>query len=295
MGQLLQGRASGLAPLSLCSRRRVKALSGAAALFLLASTGACAGTNTASRVLTVTDWTLLARAEESLIKDCMAAHGFSYYGLPYAADPGLVPPVPYLLTVDQAKTTKNIGDDPAKLVSYLNSLTPAERTAFQTALGGPEHYGPQLIVDLPQGGQEGHSISGCQASSERTLFGSFRTWYTSVALLQNYGAVVQSAVMSAPNYRRALQQWRQCVERFGFNWQSPSAAVPAAIGPAATHESTIETSCLALSGLIDIARRDGAYYRKRLPDEYRKEVTLYHSLAAAALSRAGRIVSSEPK
>ncbi|CAN5638574.1 hypothetical protein BH10ACT3_BH10ACT3_15900 [soil metagenome] len=187
----------------------------------------------------------LTRESNALTRDCMIESGFSDYPVsvpPLGPPPPLTRPLP-ALTVEQAQAD---GYEPTSLhepsvdwvdpvVDYFGRLTAAEATAFQVA------------------------ISECAVQVREVLFGNgFDEYEESRQRLESEMISLFDQFYAASEVRDVFERWSTCMDRTGFEFDTPFDAMDAAMPREETFELQVAGSdarCrLELATEEDIAR-----------------------------------------
>jgi hypothetical protein len=287
-------------------RRSLICLAGALGVLLsaLLATNIGVGTGTAAHAqqpLNTPERGVLFRAEELLTQRCMERAGFRYWPQADVNAPVLFSPVPFRLLTLAFAQEYGFGVQPAEVATttYVEHLPASRQRAFELAFAGSTTTGPQVLVPIPQGGAIGHSADGCQITALDELMGGFTSWYSSITLIENYWAIIQSRVVASHSYNVALRSWRSCTARDGRHWSDPlSAEMPytselrASASPLEKRDAGIVAECQQSSGLTATADQLGQMYESALPAAYRKEVEVNDKLGQAAMLRAQEIIAN---
>lgn len=188
---------------------------------------------------------LLWSAEEELVAACMRRRGFSY--LPNAKDDDPAA-APGHISVDRrgdvpAARSRGYGvaariqegETPNPTIDRnaesLAKLTEAERAAFLEALRGPatSPADPGVrqkveSVPLPGGGAAYWYRDSCLAEARHRLYGTdyeHNELGYSLSFLRNE---LLSAADNDPEYRKALAEWQNCMQKRGFTEDMPQTA-----------------------------------------------------------------------
>lgn len=254
---------------------------------------------------------LLHRAEQELLRACMAAAGFRFRPVPQNPLPE-ARDFPYV--VDDARWAQRYGygsglrrraerlreEDPNRV--YLRGLPAERRRAAVAALNGTPG-GPGLRAELPGGAVIGHSGDGCRVAAWRDLYGDVERWYAASALVDNLGAIRQRRVLTDPRFRAAVPDWADCMRRHGTPYERPGDARAAFLGPGngngtggtdparEVRTAVQEARCADSSGLAALARRLDRSHGEELRQEHRAAVEQVERLRAAALPRARAVLA----
>jgi hypothetical protein len=249
---------------------------------------------------------VLHQAQQYLLRNCMAAHGFRYSPtprLPHAA----LPSFPYV--VDDLAWAKLHGygrdikavldrqdrADPNTL--YYQQLPADKRMTAAATLNGSTLRG--LSVTSPLGGEMSHSSDGCETKSWQQLYGNADDWFRSSTVVLNLDTVRISQVHGSAAFQTAVQPWSQCMRRTGYVVADPGtfeSLREADNGPAAAatdvKAATAEASCALSSGLAKTATRLDRQYGQQLLRQYRGAYELTWRLQVSALPMARRLVAA---
>ncbi|HEY3688665.1 MAG TPA: hypothetical protein VGL93_36840 [Streptosporangiaceae bacterium] len=258
-----------------------------------------AGTHVQSPV-TAAQAGLLERAEQELIRRCMARAGFRYWPVGHPADP-----VPFRYVVDDVAWAGRYGygtalrraaevraaADPNR--RYFTSLPPARQAAAVRALDGTRPAG--LTATLPNGLVVRHSDRGCDVRAQRTLYGNLPRWYASTKITENLPGQRYGLVVSDPRWRAATPAWSACMRRAGYPFATPDeahAAVSAA-PPAGgeRRQAVAEARCAVATGLGALAGRLDREHAARQARRYRVLLAERDKRQRQALPTAERVVA----
>ncbi|WP_105974018.1 hypothetical protein [Streptomyces geranii] len=289
-----------LATLTACGPGDVAAPSGPAA--------PAAADATFPRQATTDELVTLRRAEDILVRRCMARAGFRLPTAPEPARTGTEPPPMALVLADvpwarehgygsrvrtPGETDRLRANDPVG--DYLRALTPQRRgEALRAWQGG----GVDTVeVTLPDGATTGRSTRGCTSEARGELYGDFRTWFGADSVDRGVTSLAMSRAQSDPTYTKALRRWSDCVARRGLPHESPGA-LRAALGDTApvakeVEYAVTEASCAMDSGLAAVAGDVEERHLADVRERYRADVTNARRMRLAALPKAERIVRDE--
>ncbi|WP_203931603.1 hypothetical protein [Virgisporangium ochraceum] len=240
-------------------------------------------------------------AEQLLIRECMARHGFPLWlGEPPPEDEQRM--FPYVLDdVDWARR-HGFGSDIAAAAQdrrrddpnqrYFDGLPPARRAAALVALNGARPEG--LEARLPSGGVVRRSADGCRSEAERRLYGDLQAWYRARRVVANLSVVRSGMVLADPAYAAALPAWARCMRGHGYAVDSPAHLRRTVVDRARDAEvaaAVAEATCAA-AGLAATARDLDARYDAELAQRYRSDIETKRRLELAADPRARAIVAA---
>ncbi|MFI9311398.1 hypothetical protein [Streptomyces triculaminicus] len=171
----------------------------------------------------------LADAEQSLVRDCMARQGLSFFYDP--ADPaGLRAEAAAQnqnLTLDDVARARRegfgpAGDSPEQSASraeerereYLAGLSSQRRDAWGKALMGPPGQ-RRIEVDVPGVGAMKHPTAGCFAKARTELFGDYEKWVRANTFVNTRFQPVDKEVGESPEYEQATSRWSACLRARG--------------------------------------------------------------------------------
>jgi hypothetical protein len=184
------------------------------------------------------DISLLSRADQVLIQQCMQLQGFEYWPVPESQiDP--VVRFPYVLTSVSWARTHGFGGDPGQSSpdmdpneQYFGHLSATRQNVYSNALVGDGPDGPVATVVSPLGGVLGHSALGCQATAEAELYGSFQAWFQASSVVDALPTVWQAMVLNNAQYGQSVSAWSECMRVKGYAYSSPGRAAAAFQRPA---------------------------------------------------------------
>jgi hypothetical protein len=264
---------------------------------------AAAGSRSARNVpaLTEREQNSLYQAEQAAFGDCLRARGFRYWPVPQPA-PSVFQLFPYV--IDNVAWAKAHGFGDGQLSAsgrmasaslntrYIASLSPSRRQALGVAENGDGPHGPGVTVRLPFGVEVGHSTSGCTATAEGILYGSFPGWFRAENVVDSLSALWQADVVSDPRFAAAVRSWSRCMHDSNEPYASPGSAAQAFTSAVramprtrAIRVATAEAECARATGLAATARALNAHYQHIVEVRYRTVILTYRSLAQGALTR----------
>lgn len=276
----------------------------ATGIFLLATVGT-KSPGVPHKEVTAQDVRLLYQAEQILIRDCMAQHGFRYWVIPFSDQTADGPQFPFV--IDNVAWTRRHGFGISQSASVLS---PDPNTAYfeRLPVGRQDHY--VADVDGPEGSQAvqvmmpadyvlGHSSHGCQAWAEGKLYGNYELWFAAVNVTDSLQPLAQAQVLKDPRYLRAVTQWARCMRATGYPYSSPAAAAAAfressksRPRQAGIRAAVAEANCANSTGLAATARRLDTTYADVLGKKYRQEVEACGQLRLDAVPIARAVATS---
>ena len=243
---------------------------------------------------------LVYGAEQALISECMLKAG-----LPYWADStpvvSTVSLFPYGLTDLQWAMSYGFGEAVSEAyahdVAYSDELQGTKLEKYTKAINGAIGGNSNVTVRMPGGAILGHSSNGCQASSDQTLYGSYRQWFTYKALYQAYQGMTEAvAIRRDRSYRSGTDRWSVCMRAVGYKYSTPLQAMNAfpliASTPTTTEISTAvaEVKCMATTGLSEIVMQMIKKDSISLENEHHQVAVEYSRLQEAAVRNAPSIL-----
>lgn len=280
-----------------------------------AGTGTGTGTGTESRSpgqeLTDAEQILVRRAEELLVKKCMARKGFSYWVGPMASvderggygyvldDLGWAKKYGYGGRLEK-KAAKARLNDPN--LAYLEKLSPAEAARYEKALAGDES-GPTLSAELPGGGTVRTPRDSCRADAKDQLYGDFETWFRVKKTAENLTPLFVPDLLRDKRFKKALKAWASCMREAGHPYADPPGVraeleeLTEGLSSGEAHATevelaTAEATCATKSSLAATARTLEREYRDKGLRQYGDEFAAYQRMEVAALPRAEDITGS---
>ncbi|WP_217249211.1 hypothetical protein [Streptomyces sp. AC602_WCS936] len=281
----------------------------------VATTGSSQNTASPSvrkgRELSDAEQILVRRAEQELVKKCMAEAGFKYW----------VGPLP---TVDELKGGGYVLTDPdwaerhgygsrlrEKLQdaqrndpnhAYANALPQEERVRYNKTLGGGPASG-MLTAELPGGGTVQTPADSCQADAKEQLYGDFETWFRAEKTAMNLNSLYVPALLKDKRFTSALTNWATCMREAGHSYADPPeirAKLPDLTEGLSAEEAyatevrlaVAEATCAVETDLADTAHELESEYREKELKRYGEEITAYERMRLAALARAEEITGS---
>lgn len=263
---------------------------------------------------------MLWDAEQLLVRDCMARHGFRYW----VASWNPIPEdreFPYVVDDLAWARRHSYGSDIQQQIGrlrernpnrrYLNSL-PAERRreAFVAVNGeGPRPGATALRADelearLPTGGVVRRSAVSCTSQAQRELYGDLRLWYRVTKIVQNVAGIRKGSVIKDRRFAAAVQTWSACMRERGHPYADPGKARAKALsrppGGPGTRETraaeigiaVAEASCAHTTGLSGTARDLDREYARQFTQKYRPDIATERRMRRDALPRAKRILAA---
>ncbi|GAA2478971.1 hypothetical protein [Streptomyces gobitricini] len=249
---------------------------------------------------------LLHRAEQLLIRDCMAGQGFRYWPAPRLPS-AEYREFPYVVDDERWAAKHGYGREiergherrwrSSEGKRYLDGLPKARRTAYTAALFGSSADTTPLRAEVAMGGTFTHSDQGCAADAWRRLYGDVHTWYRSYQMVNSLPGIRVGRVAEEPEFQAGLAAWRSCMKKSGHPAENPpelrrvrlldTGAGAAAADVAA---ATAEARCARTSGLAATAERLDEHHRKVLYGEHRSAFDTARRMQRDALPTARDVV-----
>jgi hypothetical protein len=263
---------------------------------------------------------LLWDAEQLLLRDCMAEHGFKYWVAPrnpVAEDRDF----PYVVDDMGWARRHGYGSDVLEQITrlraqnpnrrYLEALPAERRRAAFAALNGE---GPrpgavarrpdELEARLPTGGVVRRSAVSCTSQAQRRLYGDLPTWYRVTKVVQNLNGVRKARVIQDPRFTAAVSAWSACMRQRGHPYADPREArakttLNGSAGPrsrkareAEVGTAVAEAACAHAAGLSAVARDLDEKYGRALDEQYRSDFTTERRMQRQALNHAAMITAA---
>ncbi|WP_371661041.1 hypothetical protein [Streptomyces sp. NBC_00280] len=249
---------------------------------------------------------VLHRAEQLLIRDCMADKGFRYWLVPRLPAPDYRE-FPYGIDDAAWAARHGYGRDIERRAErdwktgeekhYLDSLPKARYEVYDDALFGPSEGGNRLKATPPMGGILSHSEKGCAAASWQSLYGDVRAWYRSIQVVNGLPGMRVGRVAEDPAFRSVLTKWRDCMKRRGHVAENPPALRDIRLrdttrGAQAkdVRAAVDEAECGLATGLSSTAKRLDQHYSDVLYGEYRSAYDTARRMQSDALPKARGVV-----
>lgn len=259
-----------------------------------------------SRKPTAAQLDVLHRAEQLLIRDCMADKGFRYWPVPRVPAPDYRE-FPYGIDDETWAARHGYGRDIERRVErdwkdseekrYLDSLPKARYEAYGDALFGPSEGGNRLKATPPMGGVLSHSEKGCAADSWQSLYGDVRAWYRSIQVVNGLPGLRVGRVAEDPAFRSVLAKWRDCMKGRGHVAENPPALRDIRLRDTArgaqakdVRAAVDEAECGRATGLSPTAKRLDRHYSDVLYREYRAAYDTARRMQVNALPKARGVV-----
>ncbi|GGK73621.1 hypothetical protein [Mangrovihabitans endophyticus] len=256
--------------------------------------------------ITADQSTLLDRAEQFLIRDCMRRHGFAYTVVPRATQPRYRD-FPYVVDDPGWARAHGYGTD---LLRRRDAAARAEpntrrwdrmpestRAAALFALNGMPGARTDLTAVLPSGVTTRRSATSCTSQAERRLYDDLPTWYRATRVTENLAPVRIRLVADDARFRRAVARWGRCMADAGHDYDTPAlarAAVLSAVPPMPRRRevalAVTEATCAGQTGLSGTARRLDRQYARTVDGRYATAIADRKRLQRTAIPRAQAVV-----
>jgi hypothetical protein len=268
---------------------------------------------------------LLWAAEEQLVAGCMSKRGFSYLPNGKDDDPDMVPGH---VTVDRRSDVAAAratgyrlaaqiqgGDSPIatsdRNAASLARMTDAERAAFLEALRGPSisPADPSMqrkveSVPLPGGGRAYWYRDSCLAETRRRLYGEDYEHNEIGYGLASLRSELLTMADASPEYRKALDAWRDCMGNRGFHDDQPQGAAKRlaaeyhagklSLDELRTQEVTVataDTECFMTADLGRVRQAAEARAEEVVLARHAEELMAMRRVRDDALARAEAVLS----
>jgi hypothetical protein len=252
------------------------------------------------------------QAEQLIIQRCMAQRGYRYWVQP-ALDAEESMAFRQHVVLDDVGWARKHGYgglikqrvlaakkyDPN--LAYRNSLPPATRTRYITALGGGTSA-RIISARLPGGGQIRKAVGGCTGEADKQLYGDVDAWFHANKIATDLSPLYVPKLIRDQRYTGALGAWSACMRRStGRLYGDPgdiqrdlakrTAAMSAAKAhPAEVRLAVAEATCARAAALPDTIHRLALIYSEPVRRRYAKEITTHNRLQLAALQQAEKII-----
>ncbi|WP_151481285.1 hypothetical protein [Streptomyces albicerus] len=261
------------------------------------------------RELTAAEEILVRRAEQLLIKECMADRGFPYRigALPTVDD--LKGNGAFLTDVGWAQRngygsrlhtrTQHI-DDPNG--AYAKALPRKEGIRYTDALlGSPSSA--MLTAELPTGGTVRTPRDSCLADARGRLYGDFETWFRAEKTATNLTPLYAADLAEDRRFTDAVKQWSACMRTAGHDYATPTKAreglpeLKKGLSEEKAYAVEVrlavaEATCAGRTPLTRTTRALEAEYREKLPSRYDDALAAHQRMSLDALARAEKITGS---
>ncbi|MFG3322564.1 hypothetical protein ACGF3J_31360 [Streptomyces sp. NPDC048171] len=266
--------------------------------------------NTEVRDLTVREEIRIGRAEERLVKECMAEKGHPYWELPV---PG----------VDERKAGRYVTDDVdwARKYGYgrvfeergeeirrtdpttvhINKLRPRERAAYNNALDGDHRK--RMSTELPGGtGTVDAPRGGCANQARSTLYGDAEKWFAARKTIEGILPLYGRDLMEDSRLTKPVAQWARCMKDAGRPFDDPGrlrqerARATADMPSAEAHRfdrtlAVVDATCAGKTSLARTMRALETSYRENVLKRYVKQRDAYRTMRLHALRQAEDVLS----
>ncbi|MDQ0775269.1 hypothetical protein QF026_003735 [Streptomyces aurantiacus] len=262
------------------------------------------------RDLTVEEEIEVERAEQKLLKACMAEKGFPYWEIP-------VPVVDErragLYVMDDVRWAKKYGygrvfqEKAEKIrlthptVTYQNKLPKEKRAAYSRALDGD--WRDAMKVELPGDvGTVETPRGGCANEARKKLYGDPETWFVARRTVTGLMPLYVPDVMKDKSFTVSLKKWSSCMTDAGRPFANPdklreqrtlrTEGMPSAEAyEFDTELAVIDATCAKETSLAEITHSLETKYRAKALKRYGKEHAEYRKMRLHALAEAKQILS----
>ncbi|MDI3417737.1 hypothetical protein [Streptomyces luteolus] len=245
---------------------------------------------------------LLHRAEQILLRDCMRERGFTYRMVaehpvkdarefPYVIDDVAWAREHGHGTDIQRKQRELRRDNPNQ--RYFQSLSPERRAAALEAANGARP--DALTAKTPDGMRLTRSDEGCQAEAERRLYGDLAAWFQARSTLEVLPELTRQRVLEDSGFATAVRPWARCMRAAGHSFDNPAEVrKKLAKQPLPRNEeirlAVAEAQCAHSSGLAKKVKALQKRFDTEFRQRFRSEVNTGQRLQLAAIPRARSIV-----
>ncbi|BAC69523.1 hypothetical protein AQJ43_07460 [Streptomyces avermitilis] len=254
----------------------------------------------------------ISDAEQHLVKQCMARHGYRFW-----EERTLTleesRPVGYVQDDVRWARTHGYGsrimakEDRARLrnpnLAYRASLPTARQSTYDTALDGGR-TATLLKIEAPGGGTITKRSGGCTGEAEKKLYGDPKTWFRADSTVSNLRPLYVGKLLRDQEFSGAVRDWSRCMRRAGHPYRDPNEArqamrehgtrqtraAEARTFAAETRTATADAGCARAASLKSIGKEREAHYVGELSAEYGDALDTYRRLKRAALAHAEQIV-----
>ena len=266
--------------------------------------------NTEVRDLTVREEIRIGRAEERLVKECMAEKGHPYWELPV---PG----------VDERKAGRYVTDDVdwARKYGYgrvfeergeeirrtdpttvhINKLSPRERVAYNKALDGDHRN--RMRTELPGGtGTVDAPRGGCVNQARSTLYGDAEKWFAARKTIEGILPLYGRDLMEDSRLTKPVAHWARCMKDAGRPFDDPGrlreerVRATADMPSAEAHRfdrtlAVVDATCAGKTSLARTMRALETSYRENVLKRYVEQRDAYRTMRLHALRQADDVLS----
>ena len=256
---------------------------------------------------------VLYEAEQKAVAACMNLKGFDYRAEPWT-EPPVTDSVGRAGDLETAKQrgygvveSLNKGEVPLPASANkaaIDGMDPEEKKAWDTALlgdrGDPLHPNPnEVAYAVPGGGNLSYDPKSCVAVGRAAVYGEevrySRVSFGIMQLANDIGSKVQSDGV----YLEALDKWRDCMLKRGYNYPRPGAAIEfinartvlpgvdmTELRSVEIATATADAECYREVSLDDIEKEVRQKYELESERENEALVLEFHELQQNAVDRA---------
>ncbi|WP_144024016.1 hypothetical protein [Amycolatopsis keratiniphila] len=278
---------------------------GALALFVAVDRGPSTGAETVSaQPLASQEKSILHRAEQILLRACMADSGYTYVMVeeepmsflrrfPYVVDDLSWAREHGFGNDDREEVRMRAENDPNK--RYFSGLSAADKAKALAAVNGERPVG--LIATSPAGVEITRSDRGCTSQLEKKLYRELQTWFRAKTVTDGLHVPRRQQVSVDPRFRTALSDWARCMAERGYSFAAPARVHEAfrVRGPEEISAAIAEATCARSTGFASVARDLDAHYEALQGQQYGREIADRLRLERAALPLARAVVESRSR
>ncbi|MET7911985.1 hypothetical protein ABZS98_27695 [Streptomyces avermitilis] len=254
----------------------------------------------------------ISDAEQHLVKQCMARHGYRFWEERTLT---LEESRPVGYVQDDVHWARTYGygsrimakEDRARVrnpnLAYRTSLPTARQSTYDTALDGGR-TATLLKIKAPGGGTITKRSGGCTGEAEKKLYGDPTTWFRTDTTVSNLRPLYVGKLLRDKEFGGAVRDWSRCMRRAGHPYRDPNEArqatrehgtrqtraAEARTFAAETRTATADAGCARAASLKSIGKEREAHYVGELSATYGDALDTYRRLKRAALAHAEQIV-----
>jgi hypothetical protein len=263
------------------------------------------------RKLTDAEQILVQRAEELLVRKCMAGEGFKYWVGPLPTVDDLKGSGYVLTDVDWVKKHGYGSRLQEKIQNaqrndsnhaYANALPQKDRVRYSKALeGGPS--GGMLTAELPGGGAIQTPRDSCQADAKDQLYGDFEAWFRAEKTATNLTPLYVPDLLKDKRFVSAVKEWAACMREAGHDYADPPeireklSKLTKGLSDEKAYAAEVElavaeATCATGTSLSGTAHTLEDEYRDKKLQRYSEDIAAYRRMSLDALARAEDITGS---
>ncbi|MFE9681923.1 hypothetical protein [Streptomyces sp. NPDC006285] len=262
------------------------------------------------RDLTVQEEIAIERAEQRLVKECMAERGHPYWEFPV---PGVDERRAGRYVTDDVEWARKYGygrvfeergedirrDHPTTV--HQNKLRPQQRAAYTRALDGDsrdrmstELPGAMGTVDTPRG--------GCANEARTELYEDAEDWFVTRKTIEGILPLYGQDLMEDVRLTKSVAKWAHCMKEAGRPFADPGelrqnrTVVTEGMSSAQAHRfdkglAVLDATCARNTSLGTTMRTLETSYREKVLKRYEKERDDYRRMRLHALRQAEDVLS----